>query len=335
MREFKFLNLHSCDELSKMKPSDSSAFLSDLDNYYLTLRKSLKLDKNLTFGLEMEFENVINPNLLREDIYNASLVYDGWFVDDDVTLQDGKEIISPILKDGEGAWYDVNYICSLATLYGKEGNNSAGHVHIGSQVLGKDVDSWYNFVKLWCAYEDIICRFSYNEYLNKMPGIRYCEPKAHEFNKICNGAKRKRIKNRDSFVELFSISRAQSINFQNVKSVDSHDEVKNTIEFRCPNGTLNPIIWQNNVNVFAKLLMYASSKDFNEKIVNRRIMINRQKEYSSYNDIFLEEALEFCDLIFDNNLDKIYFLRQYLKNNESSRKRELVRARNFTKSSYY
>lgn len=33
-----------------------------------------------------------------------------------------------------------------------------------------------------------------------------------------------------------------------------------------------------------------------------------------YNRINLPLALELVDMIFDNNLDKVYFLRQYLKN---------------------
>ena len=36
-----------------------------------------------------------------------------------------------------------------------------------------------------------------------------------------------------------------------------------------------------------------------------------------YNEIYLKDALEFVDLIFNNNLDKVYFLRQYLKNFQS------------------
>ena len=32
-----------------------------------------------------------------------------------------------------------------------------------------------------------------------------------------------------------------------------------------------------------------------------------------YNEIYIEQSLELCDMIFSNNLDKIYFLKQYLK----------------------
>ena len=32
-----------------------------------------------------------------------------------------------------------------------------------------------------------------------------------------------------------------------------------------------------------------------------------------YNNVNLKNALEFVDLVFNNNLDKVYFLRQYIK----------------------
>ena len=32
-----------------------------------------------------------------------------------------------------------------------------------------------------------------------------------------------------------------------------------------------------------------------------------------YDEIYLEQALELCDMIFTNNFNKVYFLRQYLK----------------------
>ena len=64
------------------------------------------------------------------------------------------------------------------------------------------------------------------------------------------------------------------MNFNNV--VDFHSLKKNnTIEFRCPNGTLNPIIWQNNVNLFAHLL--SSDNLFQADLVNTRRLQNKHQ----------------------------------------------------------
>ena len=43
-----------------------------------------------------------------------------------------------------------------------------------------------------------------------------------------------------------------------------------------------------------------------------------------YDEIFLDQALEFADLIFTNNLDKIYFLKQYLKGFELANEKKKI-----------
>ena len=65
------------------------------------------------------------------------------------------------------------------------------------------------------------------------------------------------------------------------------------------------------------------------------IVLKRQRELENsndrfdYNKIYLDSALELSDIIFDNNLDKLYFLRQYVKNNEVSNE-PMKRTKKFT-----
>ena len=129
--------------------------------------------------------------------------------------------------------------------------------------------------------------------------------------------------------EKYSAFNLQNVEFENSNFFSSG----NTIEFRCPNGTLNSVIWQNNVNFFTKLLLYCRSEKFNNDIVFQRKRIN-SNEYNSliyYDEIFLDQALELCDMIFDNNLDKLYFLRQYLKSFEVSNNNNYIKSKPMTK----
>lgn len=51
-----------------------------------------------------------------------------------------------------------------------------------------------------------------------------------------------------------------------------------------------------------------------------------------YNEIYLEQALELCDMIFTKNIDKVCFLRQYLKSFEVCKEvGQLSKASPFTK----
>ena len=81
----------------------------------------------------------------------------------------------------------------------------------------------------------------------------------------------------------------------------------NTIEFRGANSSDKAIIWQNNVNAVTKLMLAASKDLIDEEKLDYRLV----EEPASSNNFF--NSLELIDTIFDNNLDKIYFLKQYTK----------------------
>ena len=62
--------------------------------------------------------------------------------------------------------------------------------------------------------------------------------------------------------------------------------------------------------------------------LNSEIMSN----IYDYNILDIDGALELVDLVFDNNLDKLYFLRQYLKDLRETRSKTLyLRSNSFTK----
>ena len=124
----------------------------------------------------------------------------------------------------------------------------------------------------------------------------------------------------------------QAVNFNHVNDFSEYGNY-NTVEFRCPNGTLDPVIWQNNLNLFVKLIQYSKRDDFNNDLINERRKINEDfvESDNDFTKIYLRQALEFADLIFFNNADKVYFLRQYLKNYQCGDK-EFERAKPFTKT---
>lgn len=49
-----------------------------------------------------------------------------------------------------------------------------------------------------------------------------------------------------------------------------------------------------------------------------------------YSYIYTEQALELADLIFTSNIDKLYFLRQYIKSGEVTTK-SFAKSKTFTK----
>ncbi|MBR1679450.1 MAG: hypothetical protein IJ704_02280 [Bacilli bacterium] len=57
-----------------------------------------------------------------------------------------------------------------------------------------------------------------------------------------------------------------------------------------------------------------------------------QNQPYDYDLIKLQKALEFADLVFDNNLDIVYFLRQYFKDFEDTYQKEIfIKSKNFVR----
>lgn len=336
---FKYLNPNSNDILLSMSNSDRLSILFSLKNYYLELRKTLNLSQNITFGTEIEFEDAkrdVIEKYIQENSY-----YKEWIVKDDRSLYQGGEINSPVLKDSEKTWIDLGTICDVVDKNAKVLENTSSHVHIGMQILGNNPKYWKNFALIWMTYENVITRFLYGEY--NSPRERF-EHFASPISKdLINDLDK--LEEYSTYPSAIAILRKlnrteekrRSVNFKHIAGTEPYnyeiEAQKNTIEFRGGNGTFNVIIWQNYINLLVKILEYAKSDNFNEELIKRRLEIIKENNIASnlykYSQIYTEEALEFADLIFTNNLDKIYFLRQYFKDMKVSTK-PLTKSKRFT-----
>lgn len=318
---FKFINPNGNDKLSEMSGLDLQDLIILIDDYYIQLRNRLGFEQYITFGLELEFENAMRD---RIDIkLKEAFPYGDWRTKSDGSLNNGAEINSPILRDNKTAWKNLDKVCSIVEPLASIDKKSGGHIHIGTQTLGDNKESWLNFIKIWSVYENIIFRFVYGDFLTGRPSLyKYAEPMTKDFWRHYERSKADGA-SLDIIISRVSRKRYQAVNFENV-SIGNYNKFRNdnTIEFRCPNGSLNSAIWQNNVNFFVNLLTYSRNTSFNDDLVQQRHQLNLDKfaKLEWYDEIYLEQALELCDMIFTNNFDKIYFLRQYLKSFEVCKK---------------
>ena len=108
----------------------------------------------------------------------------------------------------------------------------------------------------------------------------------------------------------------------------------NRIEFRAPNGTLDPILVQNTINTLVKLTEHHKEDPLANKYIDEYkstigLMLKITNRYNNipfntfYSDCPLDKALALCDIIFDNNLDKINFLKQIYTNQEEKQKQKI------------
>lgn len=319
------------DKLSDLKGYDLQDLIYYLNDLYLTLRTTLGLDKSVTFGMELEFEKSKNV-LINTELSLSNLNEDFKIKHDGSLGVFSGEIATPILKDFEVDWEKLEKVCKIVSRHATIVEKAGGHIHVGAHILGREKDSILNFLKLWAVYENIIFRFCYGEFLSGRDGIsRYAYSMKDKFEEVEMMCRKDDDLTSYDVVRRVARDKYQAVNFCHVHNLLEEQE-RNTIEFRCPNGTLNPVIWQNNLNLFVKLIEYAKSKEFNDDIINKRRTLNFEvpHQVSDYNKIFLKQALELTDMIFNNNLDKMYFLKQYLKKYQYTNQ-PLAKAKKFTK----
>lgn len=315
---YSFLKPDSNDMISKMTMNELCELRYLLEDVKLELRNNLGFNKNITFGMEFESEHAdveqIN-NCLKQSHLRSKLD-----IKDDVSLHCGIEIATPIYTDKSEAYEEIRTICEIINNYASIGLNSGSHVHIGAQILENN-NNLLNLIYLWLKYENVIFRFTNGEFLTARPNIYlYALPLRREIS--LSGIDVSLL----SFSDLKEMFVDTSIRLSNINNFNKKRN-KNTIEFRCPNGTFEPVIWQNNLNLFVKMIEYAKSSDFDTSILDEKHY--NFSDISEYNVIYFDEAIRFADIIFKNNLDKIYFLKQYFKNYEVSSR--YIKAKKFVK----
>lgn len=135
---FKFLNPKHNTKLFDLKGIDLQELLFLLDNYYLTLRNNIGLKKDVTFGLELEFE-YISSLVKRSRIDNELkkiFSNDDWKTIEEISVSDGAEISSPIMKDEYSNWCQLDTVCRIISKHARISRFCGGHIHIGAQILG-------------------------------------------------------------------------------------------------------------------------------------------------------------------------------------------------------
>ena len=339
---FKYLKPEENTKISDLNCYDLEKLISLINGYNLEYRNGLFIPGNISFGVEVEYSNPQNERLYPDPDQDEDYRH-GWILRKEGTVKNGGELVSPILNNHIDNWRLLK--CILSDLHNRVDviDTCGSHVHIGAHIIGENPRNLNNFLRLWSTYENIIFRFAYGEYLNGRDSIkRMAKPLRREIENYYKAVKSEygdkfdcdKISpfDMDDFINHIQCSEYHAVSFFNVTDL-SKFKMFNTIEFRLANGTINHIIWQNLINAYIHLILYAKSSDFDyDLVVKREKELKFPKfEYVYYKDLDIKMAVEFADLVFDKNIDKIYFLRQYLKNNEETDKTlTLEKAKNFT-----
>ena len=329
--------------LSKLNNKQKEELLDYLDEFEFKYLPSINLPNNLNFGIEIESENGNKSAIRRimKDEYNAFCTstltkkkdndYSRWQISNDGSLDNGIELSSPIFKDEKETWIEIKNVCEMLKNNNAVATNKTGaHVHFNISFLGNDCQNYIRLFKLYTIYENILIKFGYGETKKARPGLfKYAKPCSQKLYKEMYF-----IENAINLSDLgmwLYYEKHTAMNLRNTNFNDVNDERKNTIEFRSANGTINYIIWQNIINTYGHLFMSAKNTDLDMEFLDYKLKTYYEKKCNMnnfYDKTFLKSALEFVDIIFDNNYDKLMFLKQYLSENDSIKLKEKVKTLN-------
>lgn len=278
--------------------------------------------ENLTLGIEIEYRDL---NRKKVDKYIEEK-HPTWTskIEDAISKGApnpfiGGEIVSPILKNTPSSWQELADICNFLIVNHASPLNTGAHIHIGANILENNSSYLLRFIKLWCSYEHVIYRFSYGEYIYARDTLfDYSPPVGKELKYLMQVLNLKDTDSFDYLLTVLNLGKKRGLNLSNI----NQDEKKNTIEFRCPNGSFNKAVWYNNFLLFTRMLEYAKSNDYDEDLINQKLF---EEHDPTQNNIDLENATELANLIYKNEKEKLLFLKQYLKGYEETKEYKLAR----------
>lgn len=319
-------NLINCNTmLSSLKNSEIRELLELVKNFNYEYLDSVNLPNNLHFGIEIEFErgmqNAIKTYMINE--YNAVETkksdYKKWNISNDASLYNGMELSSPILTDEKNTWIEIKDICEMLNRSKAVATHRTGaHVHFNFSYLKDNYKNLIRLIELYTVYENILIKFGYGHTGKPRQNLfTYAKPIGQEIKSklLCI----MESKNWNDLCIWMPYHKHSSINFKNINWENIENDNKNTIEFRSANGTVDYSIWQNLVNTYGHLIKSCTNLTFDDEFIKYKIKTFYYKnchDEQFYNKVYLREALELVDTIFDNDYDKLMFLKNYINNNE-------------------
>ena len=233
--------------IENLRKNCDAKIVEELDRY-LKIQPTT-LPKEMTIGVEIESEGPCNWENIRETIDEAEL---DWVAKDDGSLQNGTEVVSTILTESTASMEIFKTCQELRRLRQTTSKRCGGHIHIGADYL-TDIQDWRNLRTIWNNAEGIFYAISNAKgEIPRQGVIEYASPISKKDETFSETIKLDSEDDLEKYIKLLKEiqgSKYSGINYRNVGSSG-----KNTIEFRLPNGTINPTTWVENINLFGGLI---------------------------------------------------------------------------------
>ena len=338
--------------LSTLNKCELSDLLYKINTLPFTFRERLNISPEVCFGSEIETNSVDVIDMFRkirkfnldEKINKTKYMY---MISDDITVD--AEVITPVMNDTKEHW---DYFYKLFVLLNESGatigDNTSNHVHVGTHLIRSTKDL-STLLKILVVFEPILYKFGYGysdiprSYIKaSIDQYNYASISCpSRFSKFIDYLDKSKLVSKQKFKTFISkeLALKNFVNFEefmyrDINKKDNQPNDSDQIEIRCFNGTLDPVIAQNNICIIASIIdaIYSGRIDLdyinNEynryklqnynfdsycSLLNVSECYHYNKILNSFNNVNVTKALKFADMIFTSDREKLYFLKQYLK----------------------
>ena len=266
----------------------------------LDARKSINLPSDENFGFEIELEGL---DYLKAE-QRVKRIDSRFKCCGDQSLDDfGLEIATPVLRNNKEDLQLLKKLSNALTELNPKFDNCSFQVNLDDKF---NFDEKVELFKLYCYFEKVIYIFSkgYDQKLRHdvdVYAMMVYNDFIFEYYKFKN--------NPELMLCMFTNMKKYGLNLKTAKKL---------VEFRTPNGNTNYELWLNYVNTFYHILKTVKNGRYDKELVDDYIVnYNKYKDetFTLFNHDFnldMDKCLEFVNLIFDDDMDKIYFLKQLL-----------------------
>lgn len=281
----------------------------------------LDFDKDLTFGVELEYINA-SRNTIMQYLNKVSPIstqkYERWGYSPDYAFTEsrdndefGGEVKSAILRNDDKSLKDLNYVLRKMKKAKASVDYRTGlHYHVSADVFKNKKKNLIKFLKLYLAYEHVIYKFGYNGSIPRKAMFDYAMPirtrllqfisqleEAKDYKQVVNILQRN-----------FNIQKTMGLNLGYILMPI------NTVEFRMCNGSLDYDVILNEIELFCNLML-SCERELDEELIKHKIAKFRENSGSllDYAQVNMEDAKEFSNIIYLHDESKDRFMEQYKK----------------------
>lgn len=255
----------------------------------LLFRRNLQLQYHIPFGTELEIthfnilKNLEQNNFAKLHIPHQVDIqfkeqrkkeYSSWIFTYDPTVTKkgvGGEVISPVSILAPSFLNDLEKLCTFLKTYGAKIDEScSAHIHINfNAFLNKNIDCFKKFILILSYYEAELNRFFAGEEqdIRSLAALNYAKSITDKLY-FLDKKGLFTIQNWITFLEeLKKMKKYVALNVQYAKV--SNEQNRNTVEFRTPNASLNPVILENNIYFLLKIVEYCFNQSDWQDLYNK------------------------------------------------------------------